>query len=266
MKINYPDAIRQLRAELNISHQELAKLLGVAFSSVNRWENGHFIPISNVKCKLDELFQQTGINDQVWPPTNKKKNLILITGLPASGKTTIAKKLSSDLGWCYLGKDEFKIKYYEKYGFNNLQERKILDNKSEYDLYTELTTLLDQGENVIFDKWISGNFTLLELIARPRNINVITIYLDCDVKIAVKRFNDRIDSNSRPICLSVDKYPIEDKKRNLGYISFDEMERKFETITNKGFGDYRLEINTDNIEKDETIYKRIKSFVLNSIN
>lgn len=264
--LSYSDQIKHLRSIKNWSQSDLAKYLNTTVVSVNRWENGHFIPTSNVKCKLDELFQQTGINDQVWPPINKKKNLILITGLPASGKTTIAKKLSSDLGWCYLGKDEFKIKYYEKYGFNNLQERKILDNKSEYDLYTELTILLNQGENVIFDKWISGNFTQLELIARPRNINVITIYLDCDVKIAVKRFNDRIDSNSRPICLSVDKYPIEDEKRNLGYISFDEMEKKFETITNKSFGDYRLEINTDNIEKDDTIYKRIKSFVLDSIN
>lgn len=40
MKENYPDAIRKLRAKLNVSQQELASLLDVAFSSVNRWENG----------------------------------------------------------------------------------------------------------------------------------------------------------------------------------------------------------------------------------
>ena len=76
-----------------------------------------------------------------------------------------------------------------KIGFNVLEERKILDNESEYDFCTVLTTFLDQGVNVIFDKCISGNFILLELIARSRNINVIIIYLYSDAKIALKDLN-----------------------------------------------------------------------------
>lgn len=41
MANNYPYAIRKLRAKLNLSQEALAKMLGVAFTSVNRWENGH---------------------------------------------------------------------------------------------------------------------------------------------------------------------------------------------------------------------------------
>ena len=44
MNANYPAAIRRLRAKLNLSQENLAKLLGVSFMSVNRWENGHFEP------------------------------------------------------------------------------------------------------------------------------------------------------------------------------------------------------------------------------
>lgn len=60
-QINYPDAIRKLRAKLNISQQELADLLGVSFPSVNRWENGHYEPTIIAKVKLEELFKKNNI-------------------------------------------------------------------------------------------------------------------------------------------------------------------------------------------------------------
>jgi ribosome-binding protein aMBF1 (putative translation factor) len=55
--IDYPSAIRKLRAKLNLSQQDLAKMLGVAFTSVNRWENGHHEPTIIAKEKLKELFK-----------------------------------------------------------------------------------------------------------------------------------------------------------------------------------------------------------------
>lgn len=61
MKYNYPDAIIKLRVKLNISQMELARLLGVSFSSVNRWEKGKFLPTVLVKEKLKELFIENSI-------------------------------------------------------------------------------------------------------------------------------------------------------------------------------------------------------------
>ena len=58
---DYPNAIRKLRAKLNISQQELADMLGVSFPSVNRWENGHYEPTIIAKVRLDELFKENNI-------------------------------------------------------------------------------------------------------------------------------------------------------------------------------------------------------------
>ena len=58
---DYPNAIRKLRAKLNISQQELADILGVSFPSVNRWENGHYEPTIIAKVRLDELFKENNI-------------------------------------------------------------------------------------------------------------------------------------------------------------------------------------------------------------
>ena len=61
MANNYPDAIRKLRAKLNLSQEALAEMLGFAFTSVNRWENGHNEPTIIAKEKLKELFKKNDI-------------------------------------------------------------------------------------------------------------------------------------------------------------------------------------------------------------
>ena len=61
MDINYSKAILELRSKLNISQHELAKMLGVSFQSVNRWENGHFEPTKIVKVRLIKLLEENNI-------------------------------------------------------------------------------------------------------------------------------------------------------------------------------------------------------------
>ena len=60
-KIDYADGILKLRAKLNLSQEELAKLLGVTFISVNRWENDKYAPTKLVKVKLLQLFEENNI-------------------------------------------------------------------------------------------------------------------------------------------------------------------------------------------------------------
>lgn len=62
MKQDYSSLILKLRAKLNISQEELAKLLGVSIISVNRWENGHFAPTKLVKEKIKELLNENNIS------------------------------------------------------------------------------------------------------------------------------------------------------------------------------------------------------------
>lgn len=61
MKYNYSDAILKLRVKLNVSQTELAKILGVSFTSVNRWEKGKFAPTVLVKEKLKQLLKENNI-------------------------------------------------------------------------------------------------------------------------------------------------------------------------------------------------------------
>ena len=60
-KISYAEAILKLRTKLNVSQEELAKMMNVSFVSVNRWENGHFEPTKLQKERLKEMFAKNDI-------------------------------------------------------------------------------------------------------------------------------------------------------------------------------------------------------------
>lgn len=65
MNIDYPATIIKLRAILDISQAALAKLLGVSFTSVNRWENGKYEPTRLVKEKIRLICEQNNIQMEV---------------------------------------------------------------------------------------------------------------------------------------------------------------------------------------------------------
>lgn len=53
--------LRKARTEAGLTQMELAKLLGVSFCTVNRYENGRHAPKKVVKEKLVKLFEEKGI-------------------------------------------------------------------------------------------------------------------------------------------------------------------------------------------------------------
>lgn len=61
MKLNYASAIINLRIKLNLSQSALAELLGVSFTSVNRWENGKYEPTKLIKKKIELLCNENDI-------------------------------------------------------------------------------------------------------------------------------------------------------------------------------------------------------------
>lgn len=54
--MNYPELIKKYREKKFLTQEDLAKLLGVSYVSINRWENGKFEPTMKCKKKLHDLF------------------------------------------------------------------------------------------------------------------------------------------------------------------------------------------------------------------
>ena len=65
MKLDYASAIISLRIKLNLSQMALAELLGVSFTSVNRWENGKYSPTKQPNKKIELLCKENDIQMEV---------------------------------------------------------------------------------------------------------------------------------------------------------------------------------------------------------
>lgn len=61
---NYANAIKKLRTTMMLSQEEFAKVLGVSFASINRWENGKHEPTIKIKRKLRALFEEYNIGTE----------------------------------------------------------------------------------------------------------------------------------------------------------------------------------------------------------
>ena len=59
--MNWAKNIKKLRNKMLLTQQELAKLLNVAYVSINRWENGVHEPTMKVKRELMKLFKENKI-------------------------------------------------------------------------------------------------------------------------------------------------------------------------------------------------------------
>ena len=52
----------EIRTRLNVSQDDLAKMIGVSFATVNRWENGHSRPNKAVQLRLYDLCKERSVN------------------------------------------------------------------------------------------------------------------------------------------------------------------------------------------------------------
>lgn len=122
-----------------------------------------------------------------------KGRLILICGLPGSGKTTFAKQLAPQVAAVRLCPDEWKhdlgIDYYDEQGRVRLEDR----------LWRLAQELLTLGQSVILENgfWARGERDGLRLGARALDVAVELHYLEAPVEELWRRLQLRNDE-ARP--------------------------------------------------------------------
>lgn len=195
-------------------------------------------------------------------------NLVIVSGIPCSGKTTIGKMLARHFDYKFLSKDMYKEELFLRYGFTSIEEKKKLDFMAEETLYHEIENNIARGENMVVDKWLQG-MSMLTKIKNISNANIVFIRLITSPIIATQRYNYRNEHGYRPMCFMVkDRFPIIDNENAIfeKRMSVGEMTEKANRPFFKEGIDNLLEIDTTNIEKDSNIiFPRIIAFVEKTI-
>jgi len=120
------------------------------------------------------------------------RKYIIVSGLPASGKSTIGEKLAELLDFRYIDKDTFLEKLFVSRGIGNTEWRQKLSRDSDVQFVGEATR---SKKAVVVSHWktdtteaLSGTST--DWLRNPM-YSVVEIYCSCSVETAVSRFELR---------------------------------------------------------------------------
>lgn len=65
MSASLSDVLRNIRRELYITQEQMARDLDISYSTLNRWENGHHVPSRLARKQLIEYSKQKGITAEI---------------------------------------------------------------------------------------------------------------------------------------------------------------------------------------------------------
>ena len=165
---------------------------------------------------------------------------ILVAGMPASGKSTIAVRISESLGIPMLSKDSIKEVLFDDLGFHSRAEKVQLGTAAMHILYYAAAQLMKVGkpfilENNFEDASIPGIMALLE----THHYTAVTVRLTGDPEVIYRRFaaRDLSDTRHRGHVVN-DCYPEPEPGRVVEPMSYEEFVTGF---TNRGMDSFSVE-------------------------
>ena len=154
-------------------------------------------------------------------------NLIILAGMPATGKSTVAAGLSKAFGYPILEKDNIKEGLFDTLGFENYAQKRKLDHAANEVLLRVLAATLKAGGSLIVDNnFDTASAEKLCGLIETYQPNCITVFLDGDPQALYERYveRDRLHKRHRGHALQVHYPPHEgdDLEYSMTREEFDE--------------------------------------------
>lgn len=167
-------------------------------------------------------------------------NLVIIAGMPASGKSTIADRISKAFGYPILEKDAIKEELFDTIGFTNYAEKRRHDVAATAVLLRCMDALLQGGASFIcvnnFRPEVQGQ---VQEILNKNKCNCVTVFLGGDADEFYKRYVERDKKHLRHLGHVLQEHYPPREGDSLDYtMTRQEFAEKFEQL---GMADFRIE-------------------------
>lgn len=179
--------------------------------------------------------------------------IIVIHGLPGSGKSTLSHLISKKTNLPLLSKDEIREGLFEKYGFRSHAEKQKLSNEADKILLNQIDFYFKKNMDIIVDKYVRNWKPYESLFLK--GVDVKIIYLSAPAKVLAARYHKRVlDSKGRALSARTqDIYPFVQGKSHL---TPDMTIQEYESMARNVIPSNPVfsfdEISTENIESNQT--------------
>jgi len=130
--------------------------------------------------------------------TNKPR-LIIASGLPGTGKTTLAKNISGHFNLPLVSMDAIKEVMWDTMGHEFDLEFSDKVGQTAFELmYYCIDISLSKGISLVVEANFSPerNNTRINKLKKKYDINLLQIYCDCETEVLKKRFKERMKKES----------------------------------------------------------------------
>jgi predicted kinase len=132
-------------------------------------------------------------------PAADSPRVLIISGLPCSGKTTLGQWLARALKWPLISKDDIKVCLFDCLGWSDCAWSKKLSQASQALIFLFLEKELQAGLSVIVESNFNAALHSESFANLQRKYNFGAIQLQCVAEgdVLWRRFQQRIDTQSR---------------------------------------------------------------------
>ena len=186
--------------------------------------------------------------------------LIVIAGMPATGKSTVAAGIAKVFGYPVLEKDDIKERLFDTIGFENYPQKRRLDIAATSVLLKVLEQMLKAGTSVIVVNNFDGNETKqLSGLIETYKPACVTVFLNGDPQVLYERYVERDRLHKRHLGHILQEHYPPHEEDALDYtMTREEFDEKF---FKRGMGEFqcpggRVEADTtmvDAVDMDKMV-------------